>query len=189
MTVADVARVLRGLGRLLRLDPMGFKAFENTADEARRSFRAALYMAPLFVIFLAVDHATDEGRAPLSAFLILKTAHYVIGWTLFPVVMDVVSRLLARRQVYFRWLAAYNWMQVPVLMASLPVALLSQVADLGVIEMALFLAMATYLGFLARHGLGLTLSTAVAVVVLDLLLTQSVAVAVHFALVGAAQAS
>ncbi|MCF8482802.1 MAG: hypothetical protein K9H25_20455 [Rhodospirillum sp.] len=192
MTVEQAARVLRGLGRVLRLNPLGFKEFENTPGEALRSFQAALWLAPVFVLYAAMDRFTgDEASGPLGAFAVLKAAHYVIGWTLFPVVMEGISRLLGRRQVYFRWLAAYNWLQVPIMLAYLPVAVASLLGAGGpggpvaFLDLALFLGMATYLGFLARHGLGLPLSSAVAVVVLDLILTQVAAAVVHSVLMGA----
>jgi hypothetical protein len=186
MTVEQAARVLRGLGRLLLLNPLGFKEFENTPEEALRSFKAALFLAPVFVIYATMDRfGGEEVSGSLAAFAFLKAAHYVIGWTLFPVVMEGISHLLGRRQVYFRWLAAYNWIQVPIMLAYLPVAVASLLGAGGpggpvaFLDLALFLGMATYLGFLARHGLGLPLSSAVAVVVLDLILTQTSAAMVH----------
>ncbi|WP_413207249.1 hypothetical protein [Rhodospirillum sp. A1_3_36] len=193
MTIEQAARVLRGLGWLLRLNPLGFKEFENTPREALRSFGAALFLAPVFVLYATMDRLSgDEASGSLLAFAFLKLAHYIIGWTLFPVVMEGVSHLLGRRQVYFRWLAAYNWLQVPFMLAYLPVAVASLLGAGGpggpvaFLDLALFLGMAIYLGFLARHGLGLTLSSAVAVVILDLILTQASAAIIHSLLMAGA---
>ncbi|ABC24275.1 hypothetical protein [Rhodospirillum rubrum] len=180
LSAPQAAKVLWGVGRLLRFDPQGLKAFDGSPQDALRSFWAALYLLPLFGFFVIADRLgeTDEALADigLGTLLLVRTLHYVIGWCLFPVVMDGVSRLLGRHDRLYGWLAAYNWMQVPIMIAFVPMALLTLSGGdpraalfLNVIA---FLAMVLYLGFIARHGLDLPLSSAIGLVLLDLILSE-----------------
>lgn len=179
LSIADVARILRGTGWVLRLDPRGIAAFDGSAADATRSFLAAVVLLPVFLLYLVFERVqgSADPQAPALVFLSVKLLQYVTSWTLFPVVMEVISRLLDRRIFYFRWLAAYNWVQVPIMMAFLPIAILAglgliQAEGLALFNSLTFMALAFYLGFLARHGLQLPVLSAIGVVFLDLILGE-----------------
>ncbi len=178
LTVAEAARVLWGLGRLFRLDPKAFQAFPPLPAEAARSFQAAVLLLPLAAGLVILDHVTGNPTlraVPLAGLLLVKGIAYVIGWTLFPVVMEVVSRVLNRRVLWPAWLAAYNWLQVPFLLIQTPIILADTLVGLpndahAFFTLLLLLAYSVLLGFTAHKGLRIPLGSAVSIVLIDLLL-------------------
>lgn len=181
LTIPQLARVLRGTAGVLRLDPRGVAVFDGGAGDARRSFLAALVLLPAFVVYMIMDRIHDGPgpQAPVGLFVTVKLLQYVVSWTLFPVVMEGLAGLLNRKTHYFRWLAAYNWIQVPIMLAFLPVALMAGAGLLNAEGLALFnsltfLVLAFYLGFLARHALHLPVLSAIGVVFLDLILGEAI---------------
>ncbi|GEO82927.1 hypothetical protein ROR02_30580 [Pararhodospirillum oryzae] len=163
----------------MRLNPRGFEVLGATRGDAARSFWAAFVLLPLFVLYTGLEALERGPGLNLGLFGAVKIEHYVLGWVLYPVIMDFVSRLLDRRDAYYRWLTAYNWVQVPIMAAFLPLVLLAALglapADaLTLLNGIVFLAMSIVLGFVARHGLFLPLSSTIGVVVLDLVVGEAV---------------
>ena len=158
ITTSEVAQALYGAWRLARFDASGLDQFNNTVEGFWRSFYAMLVAAPFYVILVTLRLSSLETtNGPFQIFLIEVIA-YVIGWFAYPFVMLYVVELLNRRDRYYRYVAAYNWATVLLivlltlisavvdgLMLSLPSA-----AFLSIVIMLLVLG---YWWFIARVGL------------------------------------
>lgn len=121
--------------RLFLRDPNALSTFDGSAEDALHSFRALFAALPfyLFLLLLAPE-SLNSTRSGLQIGL-LHTVFYVLIWTMWPVVMFRVVRVIDRQEHYFRYLAAYNWSMV--------------------IQVAIWLAV-----FIATWALGLTGSPA-----------------------------
>jgi hypothetical protein len=95
--------------RLFLRDPNALSAFDGSAEEALHSFRALFTALPfyLFLLLLAPE-SLNSTRSGLDIGL-LHAVFYVLIWTMWPVVMLRVVRVVDRQEHYFRYLAAYNW--------------------------------------------------------------------------------
>ncbi|CCG07470.1 hypothetical protein [Pararhodospirillum photometricum] len=178
MSAAFTARIVAGLGLLLRLDIRAFALLGETPADAARSFWAAVVLAPLYLLYMLLEFQGGAGGSPFGPYGLLKLLHYVLGWALYPVMMEILCRLLDRRALFYRWLAAYNWLQVPVMLAFLPLTGLAAfgLAPLPVVAFLnslVFLVMTFYLGVVARGGLRVPMITVVGVVFLDLIVGEA----------------
>ena len=98
--------------RLFLRDPNALSTFNGSAEDALHSFRALFTALPfyLFLLLLAPE-SLNSTRGGLQIGL-LHTVFYVLIWTIWPVVMFRVVRVVDRQEHYFRYLAAYNWSMV-----------------------------------------------------------------------------
>lgn len=178
-----VARVVVGLRLLFTLDRRAFKAFGGRPKDARRSFLAALIVLPLYLYdFPGLDNvrgvfSSEDQSSGGWACLAVALLHYSLLWTLVPVVVDVVARAFDRGVLYYRWLSAYNWLTMTFWLVTFPIGLLLQQASLadsaavGLLVFGVPLVEVFYLGVVVRMGLRLALSTTVAIVAIDVILT------------------
>lgn len=168
-----------GAWRLGRFDETGLAAFANTTDAAWRSFYAAIYIAPLWllvsVMHFAVGETTLAEGTGLFQYLTVDVIAYIIGWTAFPVIMAGVCSQLGRESVYLRFIAAYNWSMLIQNMIYLPVILAGLI---GLIppQAAMLLTIVTLMwalafeAFVLKSALKIPMSWAVGLTAFDLFL-------------------
>jgi hypothetical protein len=98
--------------RLFLRDSNALSTFDGSAEDALHSFRALFTALPfyLFLLVLAPEslHSTRSGLE----IGLLHAVFYVLIWTIWPVVMFRVVRVVDCGEYYFRYLAAYNWSMV-----------------------------------------------------------------------------
>ena len=105
----------------------------------------------------------------------VETIAYVIAWTAFPLLMLIVTQRIGRSHRFLDFLVPYNWSQVPQSALFVLVGLETESGVLGAqpaqaIEVAAAVAVLVYEWFIARVALETTVSAAVLVVIVDLLL-------------------
>lgn len=177
------ARIFVGLRLLVAFDTRAFQAFGGRPKDARLSFLGAFVVLPLYLYDISglangrgVFSSEDPGSGGLAC-LILAGLHYILLWTLVPVVVDVIARAFDRGALYYRWLSAYNWLTMVFWLVAFPMGLLVQrlgATDSATASLLVFgipLLEVFYLGVVARLGLRLDLLTTAAVVGIDLVLT------------------
>ena len=168
----EVAAALQGAIRLAQLDPGGLSLFERTLGGFWRSFFAAVMVAPVRIAVLVltgeVPAATSVPRA-----IVVETISYAIGWLVYPFAMLLVVDLLKRRERYFDYLVPYNWANVPAAGLFLLVAAIGSLLPVSLynlLSLVAFFSVLIYQWFIARVGLLVSATTAVALVLLDLVL-------------------
>jgi hypothetical protein len=170
----EVARSLYGAWRLALLDASGMRHFNLSVEGFWRSFFAAVIVAPGYAL-LVVQRTLDrpEGYA-LGSTVVIESIAYVIAWAAFPLAAVVLTQLLGLGRHYVELIVAVNWAAVLQVAAFLAVVVLSLILPeaLG----ALLLTIATgalmvYQWFVMRTALRTTGGVALALVLVDLLLS------------------
>jgi hypothetical protein len=172
----EVRLALIGALRLARGDRGGLSCFDRSLDGFWRSFRAAFISYPLYLILLSMRVTVAEWETS-GAFVIImvETIAYVIAWTAFPLLMLIVTQRIGRSHRFLDFMVPYNWSQVPQSALFVLVGLETESGVLGAqpaqaIEVAAAVAVLVYEWFIARVALETTVSAAVLVVIVDLLL-------------------
>lgn len=170
------AAALFALKQILRFDPRGADMFPNTPQAVLSSFRVAFYVAPVYILQSLAHYL--GGSEPLDAFsyIVVEVLSYVIGWVLFPVVILQLAPHLTFGKNVFRYLAAYNWLQVFISAVLLPFVILRALDLISPEPAQLFIMIAAtafmvYNWFVARHALKTSGGIAVGFVLLDMLLS------------------
>jgi hypothetical protein len=185
-STTEISAALHGAIRLAQLDATGLRYFDRTVGGFWRSFFAALLVAPAHVVLLLLTRRVPEDVGGLRIVAIEAIA-YAIGWLAFPCAMLVAADLLKRRARYFDYMVAYNWCNVIQIGLLLIVTGLSagQVLPgvLGVFLMRVALvSILIYQWFIARVGLSISATAAVALVLLDFVIGQLIDLATQYLL-------
>jgi hypothetical protein len=165
-----------GAYRLARLDRTAMLWFDRSIDGLYRSFWAAAVAYPGFLILLMLRvEPAQWQQSGLWRILAVETIGYVIGWTLFPLVILPFCRWLGRAGEAIDFIIAYNWSQVLQTglflgLAALEGGGLMPGAAAGPIFGLAFLAVLAYEWFIARIALDAGGVAATAVVLIDLVL-------------------
>jgi hypothetical protein len=176
-------------------DPRAWKEFDLTADGFFRSFIAILFVVPLNILFdlfairLSQARAAAEGLAAEAGSygtpeMVFSTVTLVIEWMIFPLVALYLLRYLGLQQRYAQYVIAHNWGRIVTELLNLPaivlfsVGLISDQAATYCLFITLVLTL-YYRFYIAQTALEVGWSLAMALSILQLLLTILFAVAVR----------
>ena len=165
----EIASSLRAAWRLLFLDAGAMAGFNLSMAGFWRSFFAAVFGIPYYVLILWQPHAA--GEVGMGAAI----AAYAISWVLFPLVAAVLAHILRIGRNYDPYIIAFNWAGALVPQPLLLLALLYQggVIDenaYSMVSLGLFLAYLWYGWAVTRIALGVGVFTACGFVILANLL-------------------
>lgn len=169
--MSEIRRALQGSWRLAHGDPSGLACFDRTEAALWRSFRAAILVAPAYLLQLWMQYTVAPPTAGPLRVAAVAMIIYTIGWFAFPVIMHPVCRLLGREQAFVGYIVAYNWSALVVsyvwfpgvLLASLLFGTAGWVAGQG--------ALLLYQWYIARTALSVTGLTAAAIALFDFTLS------------------
>lgn len=173
--VRDIVFGLRGAWLLAKGDASGIVWFGNDLGSFWRSFFALFIIAPPYAVLLALKSSVDGADIGFFRYGAINAVIYVMGWFVYPLVVERVSEMVGKREHYLRYICAYNWCAVFHNSIYLTFALLGYSGIINQDMMSFFLLFTFvwvlfYLWVIARVGLDLTPMNALAFVVLDLLL-------------------
>lgn len=184
ISAREVAYGLYGAYRLAHLDPRGMDYFDDTPHGFWRSFYAALIAAPAYAILVVIQiiDAADAGnhiQHGWSHLILVESFAYVIGVFAFPLVMYHFVAALDRGDRYLGFIVAYNWAAVLQIGLFLPVtaavsAGLVPGAGGSVLQLAAFLLILIYAGYVARTALRIGSLEAAGVVFVDVMLSVGI---------------
>ena len=161
-----------------------------------RSFFAIVIVAPFFLFArLVADSGVESDQESIFGnedygFLIFRVGVFVIGWISFPILMMPLARLLNLSATYIPYIIAWNWSTVVASIFLLPASLIVGLGLLpenlaGLIFMIIYVSILFYGYLVARSGLGCSAITAIAIVLIDFLLSLLIgAGAEHFSYSG-----
>lgn len=174
LTIGEFAAALRGVRRLLRLKPDAFELFDATPRGFWKSFWVAAIILPVWALLVA-DQAGTNGQAASLRYFLVQGIGYVVSWLAYPLLMVRLADVLDRWPRYYSYMVAYNWFQLVQTLAWLPVVLLlDRDAPRGLIGLLWLTTHGVLLGyswFIARRGLKVDTGAAIALVIIDLLLS------------------
>lgn len=171
MSTGPIVAALYGVWRLANLDRSGLDCIDRSPEGAVRSFWAAGFLAAPFLLLLILRQS--DGVDPFRYYSV-HALSYVIGWTLFPLAMIHVVRLLDRRHLYFNFIATYNWSAMIQNGLHFTVAFIAESRLLGpgpltLLGLATLILALGYAWYVTRIALDLPAGAAGAVVALDVL--------------------
>jgi hypothetical protein len=142
-----------------------------------RSFLAVIPIMPLYLYAAsaAAEQASNQGGTPLAWYAV----SLIVQWIAWPLIVAVIARSFGWTGRYVRYIVAYNWTSVWVMLALLPAVILYTlgIADGALINVIVLggFALALWMRwFVAKHGLQVSGEIAAALVLADLLLGNAV---------------
>jgi hypothetical protein len=165
----DIVAALQGFWRLLRLDPQGLRSFDRTPAGYWRSWAAlaCAWPAGLTISFaLRPELFAEHGFWRVALVQLLLSVTFLAGYALLVIQL---ARSIGRAERALDFLVPYNWAQAP---GSVLLALAALVGSGAAVPLDLIaLAWYAFYGYLGYVGLGAGIGAAVAVALLDLVLS------------------
>jgi hypothetical protein len=122
ISFAEFEIALRGLARLVRFDAGFAGFFDLSRDGARRSFRLALPILPVYLVLLHLNTRYPDGTDMVRVYL-SEVIGYAILWAAFPLLLLSAARLIDRGPRIYGAIAVYNWLSVLSVALQLPITL------------------------------------------------------------------
>ena len=174
ITSREVALSIYGACQFAKFDRAAVQYFENTPEAFWRSFYAAAIALPAYGLLVLLNFAENPVNASGLRILVVEFSAYVIGWTLFPLIMIRLTDTLNRFDRYFAFMAAWNW--AIVLQIFLFLAITALIASgvippqvSGFVSLIALIAILIYQGFIALAALNISVPAAVVILAIDLL--------------------
>jgi hypothetical protein len=172
----EVLRSIYGAWRLAWLDRSGMGDFNLSVEGFWRSFFAAALVAPGYALLVVQELvARPEAVSPAWAFVI-ETLAYGIGWAAFPLAALVLTQLMGLSRNYAAMIIAANWaavIQIGAFLAAVAIGFV--LPPLAGFTVALATgAILFYQWFVIRTALDTTAGIAIALVLVDLLVSSAI---------------
>jgi hypothetical protein len=109
LTGREIITSGRGIALLTFGQAAGIHAFTNDVAATRRSFVAAIFSLPIFVMFHVLDWAA--GVAPLDPprLMVIDLLTFPISWAGFALISIPLVRMLGAEPRWPRYISAWNW--------------------------------------------------------------------------------
>ena len=171
----EIASSIYGAWRLAHLDKTALRYFNRTVEGFWRSFFAAVIVLPGHAILFVSELSDETLSADLPQILVIEGLVYVLGWTVFPLVMFHLTQAMGRSGEYIGYIVATNWVSVLEIALYVPVIGLANSGLLpdglaGFLSVAVFLAILAFKAFIAHTALKIGGLAAVGVVLLSLVI-------------------
>lgn len=172
ISFAEFEVALLGLLRLARFDA-GFAGFFDLSREgARRSFRLAWPLLPVWVLLLNLNAEWKD--ADLTRVAVAEGIGYVLSWVSFPLLLLLCAPLLDRGPRVYGAIAIYNWISVLSIGLQLPIEIAAYYGLADSWNLVLSLASLIFIlaceFFAFRRILEIGFELALALVVVDFIL-------------------
>ncbi|MEE2745920.1 MAG: hypothetical protein VX617_03445 [Pseudomonadota bacterium] len=168
----ELKNSLYGAYRLAWADRSGMAYFNVSLNGFWKSFFAAILVAPLFLALIIIRFRAESSGISAFRFIAVEFIAYIIGWTLFPLIMYSLASNLNRVNEYFAFIIAYNWASVIQNGVYVPFAILTQVGlftgpNAGMINLIILVLVVLYTWFIACTALRISGVMAGGIVLLD----------------------
>ena len=177
--VKETLRALYGTWRIAHRDARGVGYFTFTIGGFWRSFLAAALVFPAFALLRWHDLDSVPADFPTLRYLLVETISFIVKWLAFPLVMFHVTEMLERQQRYIPFIVVYNWasvLQMGVYLLALLLGAAFPGLGAGGFALLAVVAMMVYGGYITILTLAVPAPTAVAIVLLDFLLSLTITV-------------
>ncbi len=182
LTLAEIAAGVSGAWRLMWGDPGGLWMLDRSREGFWRSFRVAIFLAPLSALYLALTYTRFASDMPLSTIVLVEALRYVIDWTGFAVLLLEKCRRVGWERRYVGAVVALNWANVPVTIIVVGLAAAGEVLPAIVdtaIGLAIMVAVVAWVARILRHTLDCTWAAAVGLGIANLWMSLLLTTLVH----------
>ena len=187
MRHAETTRAVTGAYRLAVGDRNGLLFFDTSVDGFWRSFRAAVIVFPLYAFVRYMDFEQADETFPLASYAAAELFSYVLKWVTYPLVMIYICDLLGKFDRYYAYITVYNWAGVVQMLGFFCAMLLGNAFFDGTASFLLMMVMfaiLVYEGYIAVVVLDVPVISALALVVIDMLLAVMIVLFTHSAATG-----
>ena len=174
--IKEIASALYGSIRLASGDKNGTSYFNTSHLGFWRSFTAAVIVAPIFIFLLNVRYIVSDSDINFFRFASTYTIAYVVGWVVFPLIINYITGILGNEKKFIGYVVIYNWASVLQNFIYLPFAILVEAHIIygtasTIIGLCLLSLVFLYTSFITKTVLEVSNSIAAAIVVIDLILS------------------
>ncbi|OIQ96576.1 hypothetical protein GALL_214020 [mine drainage metagenome] len=172
---AFLREIAAGLRGILRFDAGAFRHFAHGGRGFLLSFLAAVAVLPFQAGIVWAGRVSEQVSDP-ARYSLFQWLAYAVAWLAYPLLMVPIARHFRCQGRYYTYFAAFNWFQVVEFALMTPIILLGALQLLPPGPAFLLWLLATlwllaYEWFLLRRGLGVDMSTATALTIINMLLT------------------
>lgn len=193
LTIPETYLQLYGAWRTFWLDKRGIMLFGNTPEALLQSFWCGVVLLPAYVLLLALQpgYSALMDHNSTGRLVSVETITYVMGWIAWPVVAQPITAFLERRDQYFNYICAYNWVSAPMLALFLLLSVietllpLPEIVTIGLTIGAIFWRLFLH-SFVIRNTLQITGMASIPLIIFDFILGQMILVWRHGLLLTAA---
>jgi hypothetical protein len=183
LSAGEIARALQGSWLLLWNRPEGMRAFDLSIDGFWRSFAVIVLLVPMFVIsslaerqLLIDETAFQADTFPAGTYWLAQFTSLGLDWIALPVLLAGLASPLGISRNYVPFIVARNWSS---LLAAVPYVLVGLLYLAGLIAAGIMVLLSLvtlviviwYRFLIARIALQASISMALGVVVLDIVLS------------------
>ena len=187
ISMSEIRAALDGSWLLLRNRPEGMAFFDQSIQGFWRSFRVVFLLLPVFLVsglaekqFYFSENLYHPEGFPDSAFWTAQLFGLGVDWVALPIILAALAAPIGISQRYVPFIVVRNWTS---LLASVPYLVTYLLFLLGIIppgiavllSFSCLVAVLWYRYLVARIALQATISLAIGIVVLDILLTLVIA--------------
>ena len=183
----EITRSLTGAWELFLDRPGAMRLFDVSIDGFWRSFAAVLLVIPSYAFAVLADRqiAAMDPSAPVQgggAFIAESIFGLGLDWIALPVILALLARPLGITSRYTSFVVARNWGAV---LGALPFGVIGLLSVLGLVggelaSLLMFAALIVLLRYnylIARRSLDASLGFAIAIVILDFVVSLTIALA------------
>ncbi len=183
----EITRSLTGAWELFLDRPGAMRLFDVSIDGFWRSFAAVLLVIPSYAFAVLADRqiAAMDPSAPVQgdgAFLAESIFGLGLDWIALPVILALLARPLGITSRYTSFVVTRNWGAV---LGALPFGVIGLLSVLGLVggelaSLLMFAALIVLLRYnylIARRSLDASLGFAIAIVILDFVVSLTIALA------------
>jgi hypothetical protein len=173
ISFAEFEIALRGLVRLARFDAAFAGFFDLSREGARRSFRLAFPLLPVYLLLIHLNTRWPDGT-DMTRVICAELIGYALMWTVFPLLLLSVGRVANLGPRVFGAVAVYNWLSVLALGIQIPIAIAAymgldpQVAELLDHGVEIFVIACEF--FVFKRLLNIAFEAALALAIVDFIL-------------------
>jgi hypothetical protein len=120
-TREEIRRNLLGCLEVALFMPIARQRFGNSYDEAVRSFIIPILLFPLSLAAVYLFPADYMNGAAPNTIALLYTLRMVSTWALFIAAVYLIVQQIDRRELFYKFIIANNWLNVPATAVFVPV--------------------------------------------------------------------
>ncbi|MDF1719508.1 MAG: hypothetical protein P1U65_02425 [Minwuia sp.] len=172
----EIATALQATYRIALRDRAGAWILDDSVVGFLKSFFAAIIIAPLYALVVMIRSYLDQPPDDMVGVMAIEGVAYLVGWLVWPVLSFEIARFFSVRAAWRRYVVAYNWSHVWIMLLQLPLLALSQSGIVGsqagsFAMIVTVLLVVVYRFLLARDVLGIDRYAAMGVSFLDLVVS------------------
>lgn len=147
----EIKKNLHGCLDVVLFMPMPKKRFGKTFEEAKRSFLIPLFLFPLTLMFVYLSPHSGYESEQANTFALLYSLRTASSWAIFFGLMYWLTGEIDRREHFYQFVTAINWLTIPATVIFIPIAyfILSHQASWDQLHMFSMCLMAYTYGFTA----------------------------------------